>query len=64
MLKRLVAIEILPSFLNNCHREERRGGGGGGEEGKMSRASASVGNEIFGDLNAAAAAAAAGGRES
>ena len=30
------------------------------EEGKMSRASASVGNEIFGDLNAAAAA----GRES
>ena len=33
------------------------------EEGKMSRASASVGNEIFGDLNAAAAAAAAG-RES
>ena len=62
MLKRLVAIEILPSFLNNCHREERRGGGG--EEGKMSRASASVGNEIFGDLNAAAAAAAAAGRES
>ena len=61
MLKRLVAIEILPSFLNNCHREERRGGG---EEGKMSRASASVGNEIFGDLNAAAAAAAASGRES
>ena len=60
MLKRLVAIEILPSFLNNCHREERRGG----EEGKMSRASASVGNEIFGDLNAAAAAAAASGRES
>ena len=33
-------------------------------EGKMSRASASVGNEIFGDLNAAAAAAAASGRES
>ena len=55
----LLAIEILPSFLNNCHREAR-GGGGEEEEGKMSRASASVGNEIFGDLNAAAAA----GRES
>ena len=37
-----------------CHREEEE------EVGKMSRASASVGNEIFGDLNAAAAA----GRES
>ena len=43
-------VEIPPSSsMSFCHREEE-------EVGKMSRASASVGNEIFGDLNAAAAA--------
>ena len=47
--------KFLNDLLSQSRREE--------EVGKMSRASASVGNEIFGDLNAAAAAAAAG-RES
>ena len=42
--------KFLNDLLSQSRREE--------EVGKMSRASPSVGNEIFGDLNAAAAPAA------